>query len=127
MIGFAFAGLLLGLILGVYCPFRVPPEYARLLAVAVMAGMDAVLGGVRASLEGNYDTQVFVTPSPYLKSHLKKLKVFISGFFINGILTAFLCYAGNLIGIDLYLVAVLIFGMRIFQNLGIIRRLYMGK
>ena len=53
MIGFAFAGLLLGLILGVYCPFRVPPEYARLLAVAVMAGMDAVLGGVRASLEGN--------------------------------------------------------------------------
>ena len=105
MIGFAFAGLLLGLILGVYCPFRVPPEYARLLA-----GMDAVLGGVRASLEGNYDTQVF-----------------ISGFFINGILTAFLCYAGNLIGIDLYLVAVLIFGMRIFQNLGIIRRLYMGK
>ena len=87
-----------------------PPEYARLLAVAVMAGMDAVLGGVRASLEGNYDTQVF-----------------ISGFFINGILTAFLCYAGNLIGIDLYLVAVLIFGMRIFQNLGIIRRLYMGK
>ena len=103
MIGFAFAGLLLGLILGVYCPFRVPPEYARLLAVAVM-------GGVRASLEGNYDTQVF-----------------ISGFFINGILAAFLCYAGNLIGIDLYLVAVLIFGMRIFQNLGIIRRLYMGK
>lgn len=91
MIGFAFAGLLLGLILGVYCPFRVPPEYARLLAVAVMAGMDAVLGGVRASLEGNYDTQVF-----------------ISGFFINGILAAFLCYAGNLIGIDLYLVAVLI-------------------
>ena len=84
MIGFAFAGLLLGLILGVYCPFRVPPEYARLLAVAVMAGMDAVLGGVRASLEGNYDTQVF-----------------ISGFFINGILAAFLCYAGNLIGIDL--------------------------
>ena len=76
MIGFAFAGLLLGLILGVYCPFRVPPEYARLLAVAVMAGMDAVLGGVRASLEGNYDTQVF-----------------ISGFFINGILAAFLCYA----------------------------------
>ena len=117
MIGFAFAGLLLGLILGVYCPFRVPPEYARLLAVAVMAGVGggvggggAVLGGVRASLEGNYDTQVF-----------------ISGFFINGILAAFLCYAGNLIGIDLYLVAVLIFGMRIFQNLGIIRRLYMGK
>ena len=87
-----------------------PPQYARLLAVAVMAGLDAVLGGVRASMEGHYDTEVF-----------------ISGFFINGILAAFLCYAGNLIGIDLYLVAILIFGMRIFQNLAIIRRLYMGK
>ncbi len=110
MICYALAGLAVGLIIGVYCPFSLPPEYARLLAVAVMAGLDAVLGGVRASLEGYYDTEVF-----------------ISGFFINGILAAFLCYAGNLIGIDLYLVAILIFGMRIFQNLGIIRRLYMGK
>jgi small basic protein len=110
MICYALAGLAIGLIIGVYCPFSLPPEYARLLAVAVMAGLDAVLGGVRASLEGYYDTEVF-----------------ISGFFINGILAAFLCYAGNLIGIDLYLVAILIFGMRIFQNLGIIRRLYMGK
>ncbi len=110
MICYALAGLAVGLIVGVYCPFSLPPEYARLLAVAVMAGLDAVLGGVRASLEGYYDTEVF-----------------ISGFFINGILAAFLCYAGNLIGIDLYLVAILIFGMRIFQNLGIIRRLYMGK
>ena len=51
----------------------------------------------------------------------------MSGFFINGILAAFLCYAGNMIGIDLYMVAILIFGMRIFQNIGVIRRLYMGK
>ena len=80
------------------------------IAVAVMAGLDAVLGGIRASMASNYDTEVF-----------------ISGFFINGILAAFLCYAGNMIGIDLYMVAILIFGMRIFQNIGVIRRLYMGK
>ena len=110
MIYYAVVGLLIGFAAGAYCPLSVPPQYARLLAVAVMAGLDAVLGGVRASMEGNYDTEVF-----------------ISGFFINGILAAFLCYAGNLIGIDLYLVAILIFGMRIFQNLAIIRRLYMGK
>ncbi len=30
----------------------------------------------------NYDTLVFVTPSPYLKNHLKKLKTNISGKFI---------------------------------------------
>ena len=32
MIAFAIAGLVLGLVLGVYCPFSVPPEYARLQA-----------------------------------------------------------------------------------------------
>ena len=101
MILAAIIGLTIGIIAGIYCPYSIPPEYARLMAVAVMAGLDAVLGGIRASL-GN-------------------------GFFINGILAAFLCYAGNMIGIDLYMVAIFIFGMRIFQNIGVIRRLYMGK
>ena len=110
MILAAMIGLVIGIIAGIYCPFSIPPEYARLLAVAVMAGLDAVLGGMRASMASNYDTDVF-----------------ISGFFINGLLGAFLCYAGNMIGIDLYMVAILIFGMRIFQNIGVIRRLYMGK
>ena len=110
MILAAMIGLVIGIIAGIYCPFSIPPEDARLLAVAVMAGLDAVLGGIRASMASNYDTDVF-----------------ISGFFINGLLGAFLCYAGNMIGIDLYMVAILIFGMRIFQNIGVIRRLYMGK
>ena len=110
MILAAMIGLVIGIIAGIYCPFSIPPEYARLLAVAVLAGLDAVLGGIRASMASNYDTDVF-----------------ISGFFINGLLGAFLCYAGNMIGIDLYMVAIFIFGMRIFQNIGVIRRLYMGK
>ena len=110
MILAAMIGLVIGIIAGIYCPFSITQEYARLLAVAVMAGLDAVLGGIRASMASNYDTDVF-----------------ISGFFINGLLGAFLCYAGNMIGIELYMVAILIFGMRIFQNIGVIRRLYMGK
>ena len=110
MIFAAIIGLAIGVVAGIYCPYSIPPEYARPLAVAVMAGLDAVLGGIRASMASNYDTEVF-----------------ISGFFINGILAASLCYAGNMIGIDLYMVAILIFGMRIFQNIGVIRRLYMGK
>ena len=67
MILAAMIGLVIGIIAGIYCPFSIPPEYARLLAVAVMAGLDAVLGGIRASMASNYDTDVF-----------------ISGFFING-------------------------------------------
>ena len=110
MILAAIIGLTIGIVAGIYCPYSIPPEYARLMAVAVMAGLDAVLGGIRASLGNQYDTTVFM-----------------SGFFINGILAAFLCYAGNMIGIYLYMVAIFIFGMRIFQNIGVIRRLYMGK
>lgn len=110
MLYYALGGLAVGIILGIYSPFALPVEYAKLLSVALLAGVDAVLGGVRAAMDGNYDTEVF-----------------ISGFFVNGILAAILCYAGTLLGIDLYMVGVLIFGMRIFQNLAIIRRLYMGK
>lgn len=110
MIYAAIIGLVVGLIAGSHYPFSIPPEYARLLAVAVMAGLDAVLGGIRASMGSNYDTMVFT-----------------SGFFINGIMASLMCYASNWIGIDLYMVAVLIFGMRMFHNIGVIRRLYMGK
>lgn len=110
MIYYAIAGLIIGIVLGTYSPFSLPLEYVKMLSVALLAGLDAVLGGVRAAMEGKYDTEVF-----------------ISGFFVNGILAAILCYVGNLLGIDLYMVAVLIFGMRIFQNLAIIRRLYIGK
>ncbi len=110
MLYYALAGLLLGIFLGVYSPIALPPQYAKLLSVAVMAGLDTVLGGIYAAMCGKYDTEVFV-----------------SGFFINGILAVILCYAGNMLGIDLYMVGVLVFGMRIFRNLALIRRLYMGK
>ena len=53
MIYAAIIGLVIGLIAGSYYPFSIPPEYARLLAVAVMAGLDAVLGGIRASMSSN--------------------------------------------------------------------------
>ena len=48
MIGYALAGLLLGVVLGWVSPLVVPPQYAKYLAVAVVAGLDAVLGGIRA-------------------------------------------------------------------------------
>ena len=53
--------------------------------------------------------------------------IFISGFFINALLAAFLVYVGDHLGIDLYYVALLAFGLRIFQNLAIIRRYFFKK
>lgn len=103
-------GLALGLIVGFGMPITLPQEYTKLLSVALMAVFDSVLGGLRAAKQGHYDN-----------------KIFISGFFVNALLAMLFCYAGEMLGIDLYFVGILVFGMRIFQNIAIIRRLYLGK
>lgn len=51
---------------------------------------------------------------------------FSAAFFANGIFAVFLCYFGYRLGIDLYYVALIAFGLRIFNNIAIIRRLLMG-
>ena len=103
-------GLLIGLYVGLNMPLSLPQEYIEFLSIALMAAIDAVLGGVRSAREGNYDNQIFV-----------------SGFFVNAIVAMILCYFGERLGIDLYFVGILAFGLRIFQNIAIIRRLYLGK
>ena len=75
-----------------------------------MAALDTVFGGIRSSMEGKYDNFVFIT-----------------GFFTNAVMAAFVCYSGLLMGIDLYMVGILIFGMRIFNNLAAIRHLFLKK
>ena len=53
--------------------------------------------------------------------------VFLSGFFINMLVAVFFCYAGNLLNINFYLIVILVLGMRVFNNLAIIRRLYLDE
>ncbi len=103
-------GLILGLAIGYLSPFSVPVDYAKYLSVAFLAALDSVLGGVRAAQEDHFDG-----------------KVFISGFFSNMLLAGFLAYVGDRIGVDLYLAAVVAFGVRLFQNLAIIRRHFIRK
>jgi small basic protein len=75
------------------------------LSVAALAGMDTIIGGIRAAMEGIFDQRIFV-----------------SGFLINAVTAAGLAYFGDQIGIDLFLAAVVVLGGRIFVNLSIIRR-----
>ncbi|MGC8843438.1 MAG: DUF1290 domain-containing protein, partial [bacterium] len=49
--------------------------------------------------------------------------IFLSGFLVNSIAAALLAWIGDLLGVPLYLAAVIAFGVRIFQNLSLIRRL----
>jgi small basic protein len=97
-------GLIVGLLLGTVFTFSIPIVYANYLAVAVLAGLDSLLGGWRAILERNFDSAVL-----------------ISGFFVNTIIAALLAALGDFIGVDLYLAAVVAFGIRIFHNIGSIR------
>ncbi len=100
-----FLFLIVGLIVGLQLSFTVPQEYARYTAVAILAALDAILGAVRAELNKSYDN-----------------KVFLSGFVANVILAAGLTYLGDRLGVDLSLAAVVAFGVRLFNNLAIIRR-----
>ena len=106
----AFVGLLVGLALGAVFPFTIPVAYSKFLSVALLASLDSVFGGFRAAMEDNFDNTVF-----------------ISGFFVNAMLAAFLVFIGDHLGIDLYYVALLAFGMRVFQNLAIVRRYFLKK
>lgn len=108
--GLPIFGLILGLFIGTLLPFRMPVEYAKYLSVALLASLDSVFGGLRAGSEGKFDNVVFMT-----------------GFFTNALLAAGLVYIGERIGIDLYYVALLAFGLRVFQNLAIIRRHFLKR
>lgn len=103
-------GLILGLAIGWFSPFTVPVEYSKYLSVAILAALDSVLGGLRAAQEEHFDSTVFLT-----------------GFFTNILLAGLLAYIGDRIGVDLYLAAVVAFGVRLFNNLAIIRRHLLRK
>lgn len=99
-------GFAAGIAIGVLAPFTIPIIYARYLSIAVLAALDTAFGGLRASLDNTYDNGVF-----------------ISGFFTNVLLAAGLVYLGDRAGVDnLYLAGVAAMGIRMFTNLGFIRR-----
>ncbi len=103
-------GLLLGVSLGLLSDIQIPQIYSNYLSIAVLAALDTLFGGIRAHLQQIYDD-----------------KVFISGFFFNTVLAAGLAFLGVHLGVDLYLAAVFAFGVRLFQNIAVIRRILLTK
>jgi small basic protein len=83
-----------------------PFELANYVALSILAGFDALIGGFRARLEGKFDEAVFV-----------------SGFFVNMILAGVLAYLGDKLNVDIYLAVTVALGIRVFNNLGRIRGL----
>ena len=102
-------GCILGVIIGFLTP-TIPYTVSQYLAIAIVAALDSVFGGIASNIKKNFD-----------------MKVFISGFFVNEILAMLLTYLGEKLNVDIYLAAIIVFVGRMFNNLGIIRRYYLSK
>lgn len=102
-------GCILGAILGLNAPM-ISYTYSSYLAIAIIAALDSVFGGIASVINKNFD-----------------LKIFISGFFGNAILAILLTILGQKLNVDIYLAAIVVFVWRMFMNLGTIRRYYVEK
>ena len=102
-------GCVLGAIVGINLPI-ISYSYSTYLAIAIIAALDSVFGGITGVLKGEFD-----------------FKVFISGFFCNAILSILLTYLGTKLNVDIYLAAIVVFVGRMFINLTIIRKYYIDK
>ncbi len=103
----AALGLLVGILLGLVFQPDVPPSLEVYLPIAVVAALDAVLGGLRAYLDGIFDDKVFVV------SFLSN--VFIAPAIVN---------LGDQLGVGRQLTTgvIVVLGIRIFSNVAAIRR-----
>lgn len=98
-------GLLFGIVLGALMPLDFTGAYTKLFSVVLLVALDSVFGGLRASVNNHFNDTVLIT-----------------GFLTNALFAAFLVFVGDKLGIDLYYVALLVFGFRIFKNLAGLRR-----
>ena len=102
-------GCIIGALIGINAPI-IPYTYSTFLAIAVVAALDSVFGGITSVLKKNFD-----------------LIIFISGFFCNSLLSIALTYLGQKLNLDIYLAALVVFVGRMFTNMTIIRRYYIEK
>lgn len=105
---FALAiGVALGLLLGPQVPLVLQPY----LPIAVVAALDAAFGGIRARLDGVFDS-----------------KVFVISFVSNVLVAALMVFLGDKIGVGAQLSTsvVVVLGIRIFGNAAAIRRHLFG-
>jgi small basic protein len=104
-------GLLVGIVLGVALDVQVPAAVQPYLPIAVVAALDALIGALRATLQGVFDDRVFVV-----------------SFVSNVLLATLIVFVGNLLGVGAQLTTavIVVLGIRIFTNAASIRRLLLG-
>ena len=104
---FALLGLVAGVVIGLLAEPLLPVFLQPYLPIAIVAALDAILGGTRAWLEGLFSDRVFVVS-------------FLSNVLIAGLIV----FTGDQIGVGSQLSTgvVVVLGIRIFNNAAAIRR-----
>jgi small basic protein len=99
--------LVVGVALGLLVEPVVPLWLQPYLPIAVVAALDAVFGGIRARLDGIFDS-----------------KVFVISFVSNVLVAALIVFLGDKLGVGAQLSTgvVVVLGIRIFGNAAAIRR-----
>ena len=97
--------VLLGILAGLFVPYNLSNDTQPYVAVGILAALDTVFGGIWSNLQ-------------------KRIKVgmFVSGLICNALIAILFTFMGDKLGIDLSLAVVVVFGVRIFNNLSSIRR-----
>ena len=103
----AVLGLLAGIVLGLIFKPDVPLGFEPYLPIAVVAALDAVVGALRAFLDGIFDDKVFVV-----------------SFLSNVVIAAAIVFLGDKLGVGAQLSTgvIVVLGIRIFTNVAMIRR-----
>lgn len=102
--------VVLGIILGLVMPYNLTSDTLPYVAVAIIAALDSIFGGIVANSNKRFSNYVFMT-----------------GLISNAVLAVVLTYVGNILGINLSFAAIVVFGVRIFNNLANIRRATIDK
>lgn len=103
----AVIGLAIGIVAGLVLRPSVPIELQPYLPIAIVAALDALLGALRAVLDGLFDERVFVV-----------------SFLSNVIVAGLIVFLGDQLGVGnaLSTGVIVVLGIRIFSNAASIRR-----
>ena len=105
----ALIGLALGAVIAYLLSPTVPQDLTRYVAMVVVAAIDASFGGIRSWLEQTFNDRIFLI-----------------SFLLNAAVAAALVWVGDQLAADVSTAVVVVFGIRIFQNVAAIRRRVFG-
>lgn len=102
--------IVIGTGVGLLVPYTIPNEYVEYVAIALLGCFDTIFGGIYADFDRNF-----------------KLNLFLLGFFLNSVLACGIVLIGNLLGLELVLAMIVVYGTKIFNNFSKIRQKLLQK